>query len=106
VRLGAGDAELADGRTRRKTERPLAAYLWRPAAVATVWELVKGGGTPDSKGSSLPAALEKFALAPIFLSACDQGQARYSSSHAVRIWHAGERPHMPPTALGGRIVCF
>jgi glyoxylase-like metal-dependent hydrolase (beta-lactamase superfamily II) len=33
-----------DGRTRRKTERPLAAYLWRPAAVATVWELVKGGG--------------------------------------------------------------
>jgi glyoxylase-like metal-dependent hydrolase (beta-lactamase superfamily II) len=44
VRLHAGDAELADGRTRRKTERSLAAYLWRPAAVATVWELVTGGG--------------------------------------------------------------
>jgi glyoxylase-like metal-dependent hydrolase (beta-lactamase superfamily II) len=29
-----------------------------------------------------------------------------SSSHAVRIWRAGERAHMPPTALGGRIVCF
>ena len=37
-------AELADGRTRRKNERPLAAYLWRPAAVAAVWELVSGGG--------------------------------------------------------------
>ena len=44
IRLSAGDAELADGRTRRKTARPLAAYLWRPAAVATVWELVSGGG--------------------------------------------------------------
>ena len=44
IRLSAGDAELADGRTSRKTERPLAAYLWRPAAVATVWELVSGGG--------------------------------------------------------------
>jgi glyoxylase-like metal-dependent hydrolase (beta-lactamase superfamily II) len=44
IRLSAGDAELADGRTRRKTERPLAAYLWRPAAVAAVWELVSGGG--------------------------------------------------------------
>jgi glyoxylase-like metal-dependent hydrolase (beta-lactamase superfamily II) len=44
VRLGAGDAELADGRTRRKTERPLVAYLWRPPAVAAVWELTTGGG--------------------------------------------------------------
>jgi glyoxylase-like metal-dependent hydrolase (beta-lactamase superfamily II) len=43
IRLGAGDAELADGRTRRKTERPLAVYLWRPAAVAAVWELATGG---------------------------------------------------------------
>ena len=44
IRLPAGDAELADGRTRRKNERPLTVYLWRPAAVATVWELVSGGG--------------------------------------------------------------
>ena len=44
IRLHPGDAELADGRTRRKNERPLAAYLWRPAAVATIWELVTGGG--------------------------------------------------------------
>jgi glyoxylase-like metal-dependent hydrolase (beta-lactamase superfamily II) len=44
VRLGAADAELADGRTHRKTERPLAAYLWRPAAVATLLELITGGG--------------------------------------------------------------
>lgn len=45
VRLGAGDAELAGGRGGRKTERPLAAYLWRPAAVATLWELTTGGGS-------------------------------------------------------------
>ena len=44
ISLGGGDAELADGRTRRKTERPLGAYLWRPAAIATVWELITGGG--------------------------------------------------------------
>ena len=44
IRLHADDAELADGRTRRKNERPLTAYLWRPAALATVWELVSGGG--------------------------------------------------------------
>jgi glyoxylase-like metal-dependent hydrolase (beta-lactamase superfamily II) len=37
------DAELADGRTRRRNERPVAAYLWRPAAVAAVWELIVGG---------------------------------------------------------------
>jgi glyoxylase-like metal-dependent hydrolase (beta-lactamase superfamily II) len=44
IRLGAADAELADGRTHRKTERPLTAYLWRPPAVATLIELVAGGG--------------------------------------------------------------
>jgi glyoxylase-like metal-dependent hydrolase (beta-lactamase superfamily II) len=44
VMLGAADAELADGRTRRKNERPLLAYLWRPAAIGTVWELATGGG--------------------------------------------------------------
>lgn len=43
IRLHAGDAELADGRTRRRNERPLAAYLWRPAALAAVWELTTGG---------------------------------------------------------------
>jgi hypothetical protein len=205
-----------DGRTRRKTERPLAAYLWRPAAVATVWELVKGGGLrmpalggyttiehgdqPDVPGRPTVSAFQatpglasgvcpdrgacfsgdalvtlnlltgrrgsscstgrswrttsrrsrRSTASPncrptrscagmatrgtdrcptrwpasgrpvpadstrgsgerrgrIFLSACGQGQARYSSSHAVRIWRAGERAHMPPTALGGRIVCF
>jgi glyoxylase-like metal-dependent hydrolase (beta-lactamase superfamily II) len=45
IRLGAGDAELADGRTKRKSERPLRAYLWRPAALATLWELTTGGGS-------------------------------------------------------------
>ena len=45
VWLGAGDVELVDGRTERKTERPLAAYLWRPAAVAALWELTTGGGS-------------------------------------------------------------
>jgi glyoxylase-like metal-dependent hydrolase (beta-lactamase superfamily II) len=44
VRLHPADAELADGRTRRKNQRPLVAYLWRPAAAAAVWELLAGGG--------------------------------------------------------------
>jgi glyoxylase-like metal-dependent hydrolase (beta-lactamase superfamily II) len=42
--LGRGDAELTDGRTGRKNERSLTPYLWRPAAIATVWELTSGGG--------------------------------------------------------------
>lgn len=47
------DAELAGGRARRN-ERPVAAYLWRPAAVAAVWELASGGGmrTPALGGYS------------------------------------------------------
>jgi glyoxylase-like metal-dependent hydrolase (beta-lactamase superfamily II) len=44
ISLHAGDAELANGRTHRKNERPLAAYLWRPAALAATWELTAGGG--------------------------------------------------------------
>ncbi len=44
IRLHPGDADLADGRTHRRNERPVAAYLWRPAAVAAVWELISGGG--------------------------------------------------------------
>lgn len=44
IRLHADDAELADGRTHRRNERPVAAYLLRPAAVAAVWELIVGGG--------------------------------------------------------------
>ena len=44
IRLHPDDAELADGRTRRRNERPVAAYLWRPAAVAAIWELIAGGG--------------------------------------------------------------
>jgi glyoxylase-like metal-dependent hydrolase (beta-lactamase superfamily II) len=43
VRLHPDDAELADGRTNRRTERPIAAYLWRPTAVAALWELISGG---------------------------------------------------------------
>jgi glyoxylase-like metal-dependent hydrolase (beta-lactamase superfamily II) len=42
--MHAADAELADGRKHRKNERGLLAYLWRPAAVATLWELSTGGG--------------------------------------------------------------
>jgi glyoxylase-like metal-dependent hydrolase (beta-lactamase superfamily II) len=45
IRLAAGDAELADGKTRRKNERPLTAYLLRPAALASLWELTSGGGS-------------------------------------------------------------
>jgi glyoxylase-like metal-dependent hydrolase (beta-lactamase superfamily II) len=44
VRLHPDDADLADGRTHRPNERPVAAYLWRPAAVTAVWELIAGGG--------------------------------------------------------------
>ena len=44
IRLHPDDAELADGRTHRRNERPVAAYLWRPAAVAAMWELIAGGG--------------------------------------------------------------
>ncbi len=43
IRLHPDDAELADGRTHRRTERSVAAYLWRPAAVAAMWELIAGG---------------------------------------------------------------
>ena len=43
IRLHPDDAELADGRTHRRNERPVAAYLWRPAAVAAMWELIAGG---------------------------------------------------------------
>ena len=44
VSLHAGDADLASGRAHRKNQRPLAAYLWRPAALAATWELAAGGG--------------------------------------------------------------
>jgi glyoxylase-like metal-dependent hydrolase (beta-lactamase superfamily II) len=44
VRLHAADADLADGRTHRKNERGVLAYLWRPAALATLWELSTSGG--------------------------------------------------------------
>jgi hypothetical protein len=44
IRLHPDDAELADGRTHRQNEHPVAAYLWRPAAVAAMWELIAGGG--------------------------------------------------------------
>jgi len=44
VRLHAGDAELTDGRTHRKNERGILPYLWRPTALATLWELAAGGG--------------------------------------------------------------
>jgi glyoxylase-like metal-dependent hydrolase (beta-lactamase superfamily II) len=44
IRLHPDDAELADGRTHRRNERPVAAYLWRPAAFAAMWELIAGGG--------------------------------------------------------------
>jgi glyoxylase-like metal-dependent hydrolase (beta-lactamase superfamily II) len=44
IRLHRADAELTDGRTHRKNERGLLAYLWRPAAVGTLWELAVGGG--------------------------------------------------------------
>lgn len=44
IRLHPDDADLADGRAHRRTERPVAAYLWRPAAVAALWELITGGG--------------------------------------------------------------
>jgi glyoxylase-like metal-dependent hydrolase (beta-lactamase superfamily II) len=44
IRLHPDDAELANGRTHRRTERPVAAYLWRPAAIAAQWELIAGGG--------------------------------------------------------------
>ena len=43
IRWHPDDAELADGRTYRRNERPVAAYLWRPAAVAAMWELIAGG---------------------------------------------------------------
>ena len=43
IRPHPDDAELADGRTHRRNERPVAAYLWRPAAVAAVWELIADG---------------------------------------------------------------
>ena len=44
VHLHNGDAPLADGRTHRRNERSVLAYLWRPAAIATMVELVTGGG--------------------------------------------------------------
>jgi len=44
VQLHAADAELVDGRTRRRNERGVLAYLWRPAEIATLLELAVGGG--------------------------------------------------------------
>ena len=38
------DAELANGRAHRKNEKGVLRYLWRPAAIATLWELTRGGG--------------------------------------------------------------
>jgi glyoxylase-like metal-dependent hydrolase (beta-lactamase superfamily II) len=43
IRLHPDDAALADGRTHRRAERPVAAYLWRAAAVAALRELIAGG---------------------------------------------------------------
>lgn len=48
IRLHPDGAELADGRTHRRNERPVAACLWRPAAVAAVWELIAGGAFAEA----------------------------------------------------------
>jgi glyoxylase-like metal-dependent hydrolase (beta-lactamase superfamily II) len=44
LRLHPGDDDLVTGRAHPRNERPIAAYLWRPAAIATMWELITGGG--------------------------------------------------------------